>query len=99
MFALISFSPSSPSPVTQQMTTMSISQESGAVEADQAETEEGDDEDTSNSTGKPHISRHFLFSALILRKHQLFFFVDNFLLFKLWKFVDLFSSKTGNFFI
>ncbi|XP_023810298.1 AN1-type zinc finger protein 5 [Oryzias latipes] len=43
-------SPSSPSPVTQQMTTMSISQESGAVEADQAETEEGDDEDTSNST-------------------------------------------------
>ncbi|XP_024134050.1 AN1-type zinc finger protein 5 isoform X1 [Oryzias melastigma] len=43
-------SPSSPSPVTQQMTAMSISQESGAVEADQAETEEGDDEDTSNST-------------------------------------------------
>uniref|UniRef100_H2MPD3 Zgc:77486 n=1 Tax=Oryzias latipes TaxID=8090 RepID=H2MPD3_ORYLA len=42
--------PSSPSPVTQQMTTMSISQESGAVEADQAETEEGDDEDTSNTS-------------------------------------------------
>lgn len=41
------------------MTAMSISQESGAVEADQAETEEGDDEDTSNSTGEPHASlRH-----------------------------------------
>lgn len=42
------------------MTAMSISQESGAVEADQAETEEGDDEDTSNSTGEPHVSLHHL---------------------------------------
>lgn len=44
-------SPSSPSPVTQQMTAMSISQESGPVDSDRAETEEGEEEGTSNSTG------------------------------------------------
>ncbi|TKS74497.1 Zinc finger protein 5 [Collichthys lucidus] len=44
-------SPSSPSPVTQQMTAMSISQDSGAVDSDRAEAEEGEEEGTSNSTG------------------------------------------------
>ncbi|KAM6921729.1 AN1-type zinc finger protein 5 isoform 1-T1 [Xenentodon cancila] len=43
-------SPSSPSPVTQQMTAMSISQDSGAVDSDRAETEEGEEEGNSNST-------------------------------------------------
>lgn len=43
-------SPGSPSPVTQQMTAMSISQDSGAVDSDRAEAEEGEEE-TSNNTG------------------------------------------------
>ncbi|KAM8874456.1 AN1-type zinc finger protein 5 isoform 2-T4 [Spinachia spinachia] len=43
-----SVSPSSPSPVTQQMTAMSISQDSGAVDSDRAE--EGEEEGTSNSS-------------------------------------------------
>ncbi|XP_006790380.1 AN1-type zinc finger protein 5 [Neolamprologus brichardi] len=43
-------SPSSTSPVTQQMTAMSISQDSGAVDSDRAEAEEGEEEGTSNST-------------------------------------------------
>ncbi|CAB1455026.1 unnamed protein product [Pleuronectes platessa] len=43
-------SPSSPSPVTQQMTAMSISQDSGAVDPDRADGEEGEEEGTSNST-------------------------------------------------
>ncbi|XP_047230552.1 AN1-type zinc finger protein 5 isoform X5 [Girardinichthys multiradiatus] len=48
-------SPSSPSPVTQQMTAMSISQDSGAVDPDQAvaeggEEEEEEEEGTSNIT-------------------------------------------------
>ncbi|GLD62310.1 AN1-type zinc finger protein 5 isoform X1 [Lates japonicus] len=43
-------SPSSPSPVTQQMTAMSISQDSGAVDSDRAEAEEGEEEGTSNSS-------------------------------------------------
>lgn len=47
-------SPSSPSPVTQQMTAMSISQDSGAVDSDRAEAEDGEEEGTSNSTGKHH---------------------------------------------
>lgn len=46
------FSPSSPSPVTQQMTAMSISQDSGAVDSDRAEAEEAEEEGTSNNTGK-----------------------------------------------
>ncbi|XP_054905128.1 AN1-type zinc finger protein 5 isoform X1 [Poeciliopsis prolifica] len=50
-------SPSSPSPVTQQMTAMSISPDSGAVDSDRAEVEEGEEEEeeeegTSNS-GEP----------------------------------------------
>ncbi|XP_061593633.1 AN1-type zinc finger protein 5 isoform X1 [Cololabis saira] len=45
-----STSPSSPSPVTQQMTAMSISQDSAAVDSDRAETEEGEEEGCSNST-------------------------------------------------
>ncbi|XP_043984609.1 AN1-type zinc finger protein 5 [Gambusia affinis] len=49
-------SPSSPSPVTQQMTAMSISPDSGAVDSDRAvveggeEEEEEEEEGTSNST-------------------------------------------------
>ncbi|XP_034035501.1 AN1-type zinc finger protein 5 [Thalassophryne amazonica] len=43
-------SPSSPSPVTQQMTAMSISQDSGAVDSDRAEGEEGEEEGTSSNT-------------------------------------------------
>ncbi|XP_069551095.1 AN1-type zinc finger protein 5 isoform X2 [Brachyistius frenatus] len=45
-----SVSPSSPSPVTQQMTAMSISQDSEAVDSDRAEAEEGEEEGTSNSS-------------------------------------------------
>lgn len=54
LFILCDGSPSSPSPVTQQMTAMSISQDSGAVDCDRAEAEEGEEEGTSNSTGKHH---------------------------------------------
>ncbi|CAM9331782.1 unnamed protein product [Lampetra planeri] len=43
-------SPSSPSPVTQQMTAMSISQDSGAVDSDRAEAEEAEEEGSSNNT-------------------------------------------------
>ncbi|XP_028299530.1 AN1-type zinc finger protein 5 [Gouania willdenowi] len=43
-------SPSSPSPVTQQMTAMSISQDSGAVDSDRAEADDGEEESSSNST-------------------------------------------------
>ncbi|XP_067369986.1 AN1-type zinc finger protein 5 isoform X2 [Channa argus] len=43
-------SPSSPSPVTQQMTAMSISQDSGPVDSDRVEGEEGEVEGTSSST-------------------------------------------------
>lgn len=49
-------SPSSPSPVTQQMTAMSISQDSGTVDSDRAvadgaeDEEDEDEEGTSNST-------------------------------------------------
>lgn len=51
-------SPSSPSPVTQQMTAMSISHDSGAVDSDRAEAEEeGEEEGTSNSSGKHHRTR------------------------------------------
>lgn len=53
-FLFCDASPSSPSPVTQQMTAMSISQEPGAVDSDRAEAEEGEEEGTSNSTGKCH---------------------------------------------
>lgn len=42
-------SPSSPSPVTQQMTAMSISQDTGATDSDRADEEE--DEGTSKNTG------------------------------------------------
>ncbi|KAJ7993012.1 hypothetical protein DPEC_G00268030 [Dallia pectoralis] len=48
-------SPSSPSPVTQQMTAMSISQDAGATDSDQAdgdeEEEEEEEEVTSEGTG------------------------------------------------
>nr|XP_057929616.1 AN1-type zinc finger protein 5 [Doryrhamphus excisus] len=47
-----SVSPSSPSPVTQQMTAMSISQDSGAVDSDRAEAEDAEDEGPS-STSEP----------------------------------------------
>lgn len=43
-------SPSSPSPVTQQMTSMSISQDSGALDSDRVETEEGEEESAATST-------------------------------------------------
>ncbi|XP_056270332.1 AN1-type zinc finger protein 5 [Pseudoliparis swirei] len=43
-------SPSSPSPVTQQMTAMSISQDSAAVDSERAEAEDGEEEGTSNSS-------------------------------------------------
>uniref|UniRef100_A0A665UUD9 Zgc:77486 n=1 Tax=Echeneis naucrates TaxID=173247 RepID=A0A665UUD9_ECHNA len=46
-FVLCDISPSSPSPVTQQMTAMSISQDLGAVDSDRAEAEEGEEEGTS----------------------------------------------------
>uniref|UniRef100_A0A3B4BGD9 Uncharacterized protein n=1 Tax=Periophthalmus magnuspinnatus TaxID=409849 RepID=A0A3B4BGD9_9GOBI len=42
--------PSSPSPVTQQMTAMSISQEPAPVDSDRAEAEEGEEESTSSNT-------------------------------------------------
>uniref|UniRef100_A0A8C6MGN9 Zgc:77486 n=1 Tax=Nothobranchius furzeri TaxID=105023 RepID=A0A8C6MGN9_NOTFU len=41
--------PSSPSPVTEQMTAMSISQDSGTVDSDRAENKEGEEEGTSSS--------------------------------------------------
>ncbi|XP_061833940.1 AN1-type zinc finger protein 5 [Nerophis lumbriciformis] len=47
-----SVSPSSASPVTQQMTAMSISQDSGAVDSDRAEAEDAEDEGPS-STSEP----------------------------------------------
>lgn len=47
-------SPSSPSPVAQQMTAMSISQDSGAVDSERLEAEEAEEESTSNSSGKCH---------------------------------------------
>lgn len=51
-------SPSSPSPVTQQMTAMSISQEAGPADSDRAEAEEGEEEGTSNNTGKIEVNRN-----------------------------------------
>lgn len=47
-------SPSSPSPVAQQMTAMSISQDSAAVDSERLEADEGEEESTSNSSGKCH---------------------------------------------
>lgn len=47
-------SPSSPSPVAQQMTAMSISQDSAAVDSERLEAEEGEEESTSNSSGRCH---------------------------------------------
>ncbi|XP_010870083.3 AN1-type zinc finger protein 5 isoform X3 [Esox lucius] len=44
-------SPSSPSPVTQQMTAMSISQDAGATDSDRADGDEEEEEGTSKSTG------------------------------------------------
>lgn len=71
-FSLVS--PSSPSPVTQQMTAMSISQESGAVDSDRAEAEEGE-EDTSKNAGKQYylfvlFSVWILASSIICPKHM-----------------------------
>ncbi|XP_033936601.1 AN1-type zinc finger protein 5 isoform X1 [Pseudochaenichthys georgianus] len=43
-------SPSSPSPVTQQMTAMSISRDSAAVDSDRAEADDGEEEGSSNSS-------------------------------------------------
>lgn len=51
-FIVIFASPSSPSPVTQQMTSMSISQDSGALDSDRVETEEAEEEGASTSTGR-----------------------------------------------
>lgn len=42
-------SPSSPSPVTQQMTAMSISQEAAPVDSDRAEAEDGEEESSTSS--------------------------------------------------
>lgn len=42
-------SPSSPSPVTQQMTAMSISQEAAPVDSDRAEAEDGEEETSTSS--------------------------------------------------
>ncbi|XP_061539430.1 AN1-type zinc finger protein 5 isoform X2 [Phycodurus eques] len=47
-----SVSPGSASPVTQQMTAMSISQDSGAVDSDRAEADDAEDEELS-STSEP----------------------------------------------
>lgn len=55
-------SPSSPSPVTQQMTAMSISQDSGAVDSDRAEADEGEEESTSSSTGKCYQKKQLVLS-------------------------------------
>nr|XP_046208647.1 AN1-type zinc finger protein 5-like isoform X1 [Oncorhynchus gorbuscha] len=44
-------SPNSPSPVTQQMTAMSISQDTGATDSDRADGDEEEDEGTSKNTG------------------------------------------------
>ncbi|XP_029683510.1 AN1-type zinc finger protein 5 isoform X3 [Takifugu rubripes] len=43
-------SPSSPSPVAQQMTAMSISQDSGAVDSERLEADEGEEESASSSS-------------------------------------------------
>ncbi|KAK6309075.1 hypothetical protein J4Q44_G00205380 [Coregonus suidteri] len=43
--------PNSPSPVTQQMTAMSISQDTGATDSDRADGDEEEDEGTSKNTG------------------------------------------------
>lgn len=55
IFFLVSFllrvSPSSPSPVAQQMTAMSISQDSGALDSERLEADDGEEESTSNSLG------------------------------------------------
>uniref|UniRef100_A0A674MIL4 Zgc:77486 n=1 Tax=Takifugu rubripes TaxID=31033 RepID=A0A674MIL4_TAKRU len=42
----------SPSPVAQQMTAMSISQDSGAVDSERLEADEGEEESASSSSGK-----------------------------------------------
>lgn len=60
MLLFCDVSPSSPSPVTQQMTAMSISPDSGAVDSDRAvveggEEEEDEEEGTSNSAGEHHL--------------------------------------------
>uniref|UniRef100_A0A3Q3X7Y4 Uncharacterized protein n=1 Tax=Mola mola TaxID=94237 RepID=A0A3Q3X7Y4_MOLML len=47
----------SPSPVTQQMTAMSISQDSAAVDSDRAEADEGEEESTSSSTGEFYVKQ------------------------------------------
>ncbi|XP_045562274.1 AN1-type zinc finger protein 5 isoform X3 [Salmo salar] len=44
-------SPNSPSPVTQQMTAMSISQDTGATDSNRADGDEEEDEGTSKNTG------------------------------------------------
>ncbi|XP_077389907.1 AN1-type zinc finger protein 5 [Festucalex cinctus] len=50
--ATCSVSPGSASPVTQQMTAMSISQDSGAVDSDRAEADDAEEEESS-STSEP----------------------------------------------
>lgn len=66
LVCLFCVSPSSPSPVTQQMTAMSISQDSGAVDSDRAEADEGEEEGTSGSTGKQPLWLRPLFSSLTI---------------------------------
>lgn len=51
-FFLLCVSPGSPSPVAQQMTAMSISQDSGALDSERLEADDGEEESTSNSLGK-----------------------------------------------
>lgn len=57
IYYLFCVSPSSPSPVTQQMTAMSISQDSAAVDSDRAEADEGEEESTSSSTGEFYVKQ------------------------------------------
>ena len=44
---------SSPSPVTKQMTAMSISQDSGPADSDPAEAEEEEEDDEEEGPSKP----------------------------------------------
>ena len=69
MYLFVVVSPSSPSPVTQQMTAMSISQDSAAVDSDRAEADDGEEEGTSNSSGKHHRDQRSPFSKPVPTHH------------------------------
>lgn len=49
------------------MTAMSISQDSGAVDSDRAEADEGEEESTSSSTGKRHQKKN---NQLVLSRNN-----------------------------